>query len=85
MSIYSTLGVAGMSYPASPVPPVNKAQSVNGALQTKTVQAVSPAKSEDVEVLGNGDLSIKRFAAAPSDAAQPMYVDPLTNQRVWSA
>lgn len=85
MSLYSMSGIAGMSYSSAPVPPVNRVQGVNSALQTKTVKAAAPGKTEEVEVLGNGDFAISNFTGAPSESAQAMYVDPLTNQRVWSA
>lgn len=85
MSLFPISGIAGMSYSSAPVQPVNKVQGVNSALQTKTVEAAAPNKAEEVEVLGNGDFAINNFTAAPADQAQPMYVDPLTNQRVWSA
>lgn len=85
MSLYSMSGIAGMSYNSAPVQPVNKVQGVNSALQTKTVEAAAPKAAEEVEILGNGDFAISNFTAAPTDSAQAMYVDPLTNQRVWSA
>lgn len=78
-------GIAGMSYSSKPVPPVKKIQGVNGALQTKTAEVTTPKRANEVEVLGNGDFAISNFTAAPEDSAQPMYIDPLTNQRVWSA
>ena len=84
MSLYSMSGIAGMSYNSAPVQPVNKIQGVNGALQTKTVEAAAPKAPEEVEVLSNGDFKVNSFASASTDFAQPMYVDPLTNQRVWS-
>lgn len=85
MSIYPMSGIAGMSYSSAPVQPVNKVQGVTSALQTKTVSSKPAEKSGEVEVLGNGDFAISNFSGAPANSAQAMYVDPLTNQRVWSA
>lgn len=85
MSLYSMSGIAGMSYSSAPVQPVNKIQGVNGALQTKKIEAAAPGNPQEVEVLSNGDFKVNSFISAQPDTAQPMYVDPLTNQRVWSA